>query len=104
MNPITSSPLLIAFKIACPVDKSTKTTGIVTEAPSVPPFMLMIPSSRFTIITATAPAFCAFNAFTPNPQLPIGGLPASLRNTIAIFPAKLPAGNAVQPLADAGFP
>ena len=93
---MTTGPFAIAAIIAKPSLMSTITTGIVTLAPEAPdPMAMTSPGLRFTTMTPTAPAFCAFKAFAPNSQV--------LRNTTAILPVRL-LMSGLHPSAEIGLP
>ena len=66
----TTGPLCIWFTKIAPSVSLNITTGIVTVAPDAPGPGVITPGSLLIIITPTAPAFWAFNAFSPNSQPP----------------------------------
>ena len=61
--------MAISLIMVVPVGPLTNIHGIVTKPPLPPGNIPTNASSLLTMIAATAPAFCAFNAFTPNSQV-----------------------------------
>ncbi len=68
VNRVTLRPGMLALKVL-PSAKVTITEGMVIVA-STPPMLPKAPAAELAMITATAPAFCAFLTLTTKPQVP----------------------------------
>ena len=71
MVPFTILPPKSSLNIGSPMTSVTINNGIVTWAPTAPGAIITgSPGTLFTIMTATAPSFCAAKALKPNSHSP----------------------------------